>query len=74
MENEFFSRKCFDNNNIFLSIYTPTSSHLYPLQVENCDSNSRFVVDGDKNNKFRLDLGLNLRLNLGNFVLQGELK
>ena len=31
-----------------------TSSHLYPLQVENCDSNSRLVVDEDDNGKFRL--------------------
>ena len=29
------------------------SSLFYPLQVENCDSNSRFVVDEDDNNKFR---------------------
>ena len=29
------------------------SSHLYPIQVENCDSNSRLVVDEDDNNKFR---------------------
>ena len=32
----------------------PTSSHLHPLQVENCDSNSRLVVDGD--GKFRLEM------------------
>ena len=31
-----------------------TSNHLYPLQVENCDSNSRLVVDEDDNVKFRL--------------------
>ena len=30
-----------------------TSNHLHPLQVENCDSNSRLVVDEDKNGKFR---------------------
>ena len=29
-------------------------SHLHPLQVENCDSNSRLVVDGDDNGKARL--------------------
>ena len=28
-------------------------SHLHPLQVENCDSNSRLVVEEDDNNKFR---------------------
>ena len=31
--------------------FSPTSSHLYPLQVENCDSNSRLVVDKDDNVK-----------------------
>ena len=36
---------------IFFNL-SPTSSHLYPLQVENCDSNSRLVVDKD-DNKFR---------------------
>ena len=32
-----------------------TSSHLHKLQVENCDSNSRLVVDEDDNGKFRLE-------------------
>ena len=31
----------------------PTSSHLHSLQVGNCDSNSRLVVDEDDNGKFR---------------------
>ena len=31
---------------------SPTSNHLHPLQVENCDSNLRLVVDDD-NGKFR---------------------
>ena len=31
--------------------FSPTSNHLYPLQVENCDSNSRLVVDKDDNVK-----------------------
>ena len=31
-----------------------TSNHLHPLQVENCDSNLRLVVDEDDNGKFRL--------------------
>ena len=30
----------------------PTARHLYPLQVENCDSNSRLVVGADDNGKF----------------------
>ena len=34
--------------------FSPTSSHLYLLQVENCDSNSRLVVDEDDNGKFRV--------------------
>ena len=32
-----------------------TSNHLHPLQVENCDSNLRLVVDEDDNGKFRLE-------------------
>ena len=31
-----------------------TSNHLHPLQVENCDSNSRLVVDEDDYGKFRV--------------------
>ena len=30
---------------------SPTSNHLHPLQVGNCDSNSRLVVDEDVNVK-----------------------
>ena len=33
--------------------FSPTSNHLHTLQVENCDSNSRLVVDEDDNGKFR---------------------
>ena len=33
----------------------PTSRYPQPLQVENCDSNSRLVVDEDDNGKFRLE-------------------
>ena len=33
----------------------PTSSRFHPLQVENCDSNSRLVVDEDDNGKFRIE-------------------
>ena len=35
--------------------FSPISSHLHPLQVENCDSNSRLVVDEDDNGKLRLE-------------------
>ena len=37
---------------IFYNFYT-TSNHLHSLQVENCDSNSRLVVNEDDNGKFR---------------------
>ena len=33
--------------------FSLASSQLYPLQVENCDSNSQLVVDEDDNGKFR---------------------
>ena len=32
-----------------------TSSHLHQQQVEDCDSNSRLVVDEDDNSKFRFE-------------------
>ena len=35
--------------------FSLTSNHLHPLQVENCDSNSRLVVDEEDNGKFRLE-------------------
>ena len=35
--------------------FSPTLNHLHPLQVENCDSNSRLVVDEDDNGEFRLE-------------------
>ena len=36
-------------------VFSTTSNHLYQLQVENCDSNSRLVVDEDDNGKFRFE-------------------
>ena len=35
--------------------FSPTLNHLHQLQVENCDSNSRPVVDEDDNGKPRLE-------------------
>ena len=32
-----------------------TLSHLHPLQVDKCDSNSRLVADEDDNSTFRLE-------------------
>ena len=37
------------NNNLLFFHWSPISSHLHSLQVENCDSNSRRVVDEDDN-------------------------
>ena len=37
---------------IFFTFPT-TSNHLHPLQVENCGSNSRLVVDENDNDKFK---------------------
>ena len=38
---------------VVFSNFSLTSNHLHPLQVENCDSNSRLVVDEDDNGQFR---------------------
>ena len=35
--------------------FSPNSHHLHPLQVENCASNSRLVVDEDDNGSVRLE-------------------
>ena len=40
---------------ILLIFISPTSNHLHPPQSENCDSNSRFVVNEDDNGKFRFE-------------------
>ena len=34
-------------------ICSPTSNHLHQLQVDNCDRNSRLVVDEDDNERFK---------------------
>ena len=39
---------------IFFNPPPPILNHLHPLQDENCDSNSRLVVDEDDNGEFRL--------------------
>ena len=54
MLKQTFLLHCFSDNNIFLN-FPSTSSHLHPLQVENCDSNARLVVDVDDNGKFGLE-------------------
>ena len=45
----------FNQITVYLFHMAPTSSHLHPLQVENCDSNSRLVVDEYDNGKLRLE-------------------
>ena len=35
--------------------FSSTSNHLHPLQVENCDSNSRLVVGEDDKCKVRIE-------------------
>ena len=42
----------------FFFTFLPTSNHLHPLEDENCDRNSRLVVDEDDNVKSGLK-GLN---------------
>ena len=49
-----FLRNWFQYLPIFVN-FSPTSNHLYPLQVENCDSNSQLVVDEDDNGKLGLE-------------------
>ena len=49
--------------------FSPTSNHLHPLQVENCDSNSRLVVDEDDNGKFKLERGKHQALQMLDFKL-----
>ena len=55
--------KLFYEYMVILFNLSPTLSHLHPLQVEDCDSNSRLVVDEDDNVKSDLE-GLTLLLGL----------
>ena len=49
------SMKLFYQYMAIFFIFSPTSSHLHPLQVENYGSNLRLVVDEDDNGKVRLE-------------------
>ena len=51
---KIFTKLAYQYIGIFLNFST-TLNHLHPLQVENCDSNSRLVVDEDDNGNFRLE-------------------
>ena len=44
-----------NNKYRFFFKFLPTSIYFHSLQVENCDSNSRLVVNEDDNGKFRLE-------------------
>ena len=46
---------------IVIFTFSLTSNQLHPLHVENCDSNSRLVVDEDDNGKFKLERVNNLQ-------------
>ena len=46
-------------------IFSPSPNHLHPLQVENCDSNSRLVVDEDDYGKVRLERVKNVYIHTG---------
>ena len=49
------SVKLVDQYMAIFIIFSLTSNHLHALQDENCDSNSRLVVDEDDNGKVRLE-------------------
>ena len=53
---------------IFCNFQT-TINHFHPLQVENCDSNLRLVVDEDDNDKFRLERVKPSRCNKASFYI-----
>ena len=46
--------KLVDQYMVIFYNFSSTSNYLHPLQVENCGSNSRLVVDEDNHGKFRL--------------------
>ena len=54
-----FKQKSFSvvavNNNAIIFHLPHTSNHLHSLQVKNCDSNYRLVLNEDDNGKFRLE-------------------
>ena len=49
--------KLFFQSEAIFFYFSSTSSHLHPLQVENCDNNLLLAVDEDDNGKFRLERG-----------------
>ena len=49
------SMKLFYQYMTIFFIFPLTANHFHPLQVENCNSNSRLVEDENDNDKFRLE-------------------
>ena len=49
------SMKLVCQNMVIFFNFSLTLNHLYPLHVENCESNSRLVLGEDDNGKFRLE-------------------
>ena len=49
---KIFMKLVYQYKAIFVNL-SPSSSHLHSIQVGNCDSNSRLVVEEDDNGKFR---------------------
>ena len=55
---------------IFINFIT-ASCHLHPLQVKNCGSNSRLVVDDDDYGKFRIERVKSLNYFVKNIAAMG---
>ena len=66
-----FPRNCSTNNMVIFFNLSPTSSHLYPLQAENCDSNSRLAVNEDDTVKSGLK-GLNIQFEISTHLSKNE--
>ena len=57
-----FPCNCSTNTRQFSLICHPFLNHLHPLQIENCVSNSRFVVGEDDSCKFRPEVSVKVIL------------
>ena len=60
------SWNCFKNDSIFFHL-SPTSGYFHPLQVENCESNSRLVVDENDHGKYIYSIFFHLSPTSGYF-------
>ena len=55
VKNDLIAYTCRVFRAIIFSFATAPSSHFHPLQVEDCDSNLRLVVDENDNGKFEFE-------------------